>query len=57
MEYCADYSVREWLQKAADAGAGDQRPTSLQHNGDPDNWTEIDLEYSSPEEVSLGSLV
>ncbi|XP_063369814.1 uncharacterized protein LOC134658136 [Cydia amplana] len=37
-----DASVREWLRRAAA-----ERP------GQDDTWTEIDLDYSSPEEVSF----
>ncbi|XP_026321048.1 SH3 domain-binding protein 5-like [Hyposmocoma kahamanoa] len=44
--HSADDSVREWLRRTADA----QRPQRLT---DADTWTEIDLEYSSPEEVSF----
>lgn len=44
--HSADDSVREWLRRTADA----QRPQRL---NDADTWTEIDLEYSSPEEVSI----
>ncbi|KAJ0171303.1 hypothetical protein K1T71_012853 [Dendrolimus kikuchii] len=45
-DHSNDASVREWLRRAADA----QRPRCLQ---DSDTWTEIDLDYSSPEEVSF----
>ncbi|CAD0205321.1 unnamed protein product [Chrysodeixis includens] len=44
-ESSSDASVREWLRRAADA----QRP----RHQDNDTWTEIDLDYSSPEEVSF----
>ncbi|XP_047035741.1 SH3 domain-binding protein 5-like isoform X1 [Helicoverpa zea] len=44
-ESSTDASVREWLRRAADA----QRP----RGPDTDTWTEIDLDYSSPEEVSF----
>ncbi|CAH2057031.1 unnamed protein product, partial [Iphiclides podalirius] len=44
-DHSADESVREWLRRAADA----QRPRA----GDTDTWTEIDLDYSSPEEMSF----
>ncbi|XP_026744871.1 uncharacterized protein LOC113506229 [Trichoplusia ni] len=44
-ESSSDASVREWLRRAADA----QRPRQQ----DNDTWTEIDLDYSSPEEVSF----
>lgn len=37
--------MREWLRRAADA----QRPRGLPDGSD--TWTEIDLDYSSPEEV------
>ncbi|KAH9642860.1 hypothetical protein HF086_011907 [Spodoptera exigua] len=42
-ESSTEASVREWLRRAADH----QRPRALP---DCDTWTEIDLEYSSPEE-------
>ncbi|XP_068625147.1 guanine nucleotide exchange factor rei-2-like [Battus philenor] len=45
-DHSADASVREWLRRAADA----QRPHCLP---DGDTWTEIDLDYSSPEEISF----
>ncbi|CAG5026504.1 unnamed protein product, partial [Parnassius apollo] len=45
-DHSADASVREWLRRAADA----QRPRCLP---DGDTWTEIDLDYSSPEEISF----
>lgn len=48
-ENSTEASVREWLRRAADA----QRPRGLPDGSD--TWTEIDLDYSSPEEV--GSLV
>lgn len=51
IDHSNDESVREWLQKAADVDI-DKTPTNLP-NGDHENWTEIDLEYSSPEEVSF----
>ncbi|RVE50803.1 hypothetical protein evm_004552 [Chilo suppressalis] len=44
-EHNADANVREWLRRTADA-----RPRCLP---DSDTWTEIDLDYSSPEEVSF----
>ncbi|XP_013161604.1 PREDICTED: SH3 domain-binding protein 5-like [Papilio xuthus] len=44
-ENSTDASVREWLRRAADA----QRPRLP----DSDTWTEIDLDYSSPEEISF----
>ncbi|XP_050552180.1 uncharacterized protein LOC118277115 [Spodoptera frugiperda] len=45
-ESSTEASVREWLRRAADH----QRPRQLP---DCDTWTEIDLDYSSPEEVSF----
>ncbi|XP_059055918.1 uncharacterized protein LOC131849813 [Achroia grisella] len=44
-DHSADASVREWLRRTADA-----RPRCLT---DADTWTEIDLDYSSPEEISF----
>ncbi|XP_075985511.1 uncharacterized protein LOC142982723 [Anticarsia gemmatalis] len=46
-ENSTEASVREWLRRAADA----QRPRGLPDGSD--TWTEIDLDYSSPEEVSF----
>ncbi|KAL0811746.1 hypothetical protein ABMA28_009183 [Loxostege sticticalis] len=45
-DHSADASVREWLRRTADS-----RPRCLQDSSD--TWTEIDLDYSSPEEVSF----
>ncbi|KAM3955945.1 uncharacterized protein ACR2FA_010110 [Aphomia sociella] len=44
-DHSADASVREWLRRTADA-----RPRCLP---DADTWTEIDLDYSSPEEIGF----
>ncbi|XP_073962866.1 uncharacterized protein [Choristoneura fumiferana] len=51
-DHSADASVREWLRRAAA-----ERPERAEHPERPerreDTWTEIDLDYSSPEEVSF----
>ncbi|XP_028159916.1 SH3 domain-binding protein 5-like [Ostrinia furnacalis] len=44
-DHSADANVREWLRRTEHS-----RPRCLQ---DSDTWTEIDLDYSSPEEVSF----
>ncbi|XP_060807306.1 SH3 domain-binding protein 5 homolog isoform X2 [Amyelois transitella] len=43
-DHSVDANVREWLRRTADAS---------RTGPDNDNWTEIDLDYSSPEEVSF----
>ncbi|XP_053618284.1 SH3 domain-binding protein 5-like isoform X2 [Plodia interpunctella] len=43
-DHSVDASVREWLRRTADANRS---------GNDNDTWTEIDLDYSSPEEVSF----
>ncbi|GBP73703.1 SH3 domain-binding protein 5-like [Eumeta japonica] len=47
IDHSADESVREWLRRT------EKQPDRGDQDQDQDTWTEIDLEYSSPEEVSF----
>ncbi|KAI8432531.1 hypothetical protein MSG28_013528 [Choristoneura fumiferana] len=53
-DHSADASVREWLRRAAA-----ERPERAEHPERPerreDTWTEIDLDYSSPEEATTST--